>query len=174
MLPLLTVEWLPTIGGTLVTLIGIVAAVGYARTHSSRVWREASEGWKLESEAHKERADRLAADLASTAAALASANMRTDITRVLEVLQAQHKEATAFLKMIAEEADDLKRLEVGEKTVLLLQRIADESKERNGHIAEALSDNHARTEVAWEKITEIAAETLRTVEELRKAAVGQQ
>lgn len=146
--------------------VGAAAAVGYWRSSSQKVWRETAEGWKTENEANKVRADRLAEELAHTATELKAANMRTDITAVLGVLQTQHKEATAVLTRIADEgaARD-------EAHVAMLKRIADESAERNGHIAEALSRHTADEAVIWRDITKLVTETFNTVEALKATEV---
>lgn len=136
--------WLPNVGAIVLIIIGFVSAVGYARVQSGKVWRESSEGWKIENEVNKERADRIASELAHTAAELKSANLRTDITHVLEVLQVQHKEATA-----------------------VLTRIADESAERNGQIATLIMQHGKTEQEAWTAALNVANETLKTVAALR-------
>lgn len=150
----------PTIFTIVSVSVGLATAIGYYRTQAQKVWRESAEGWKTENEANKERADRLAGELVHTASELKEANMRTDITQVLEVLAVQHKEATNILLRIANEA--MKR---EDKNTMLLQRIADESADRNGHIANVIVKGNEAQAESLSRIAEVAAETLRlTVE----------
>jgi len=158
---------LPSIGGTIFLVVGTVAAVGYSRSQSQKVWRESAEGWRNENEANKEKAARLADELTNTALMLKDAHAKTDITTVLSVLALQHQEATA-----------------------VLTRIADESASRNGHIARVLAESnekvqrqHGETLVVLTKISqdtaqrsgeiiEIVAETLKTVASLKALPGG--
>ena len=123
---------------------GFAALIGYYRVQSHKVWRESAEGWKVENEANKERADRLAVELGHTAAELKHANMKTDITAVLGVLQKQHLEATA-----------------------ILTRIADESAARNGQIQKLLLEHSDQEQEAWTAALRIASETQKTVAALK-------
>jgi LPS sulfotransferase NodH len=141
--------WLPNVGAIVLIIVGFVSAVGYTRAQSMKIWRESAEGWKTENEANKERADRLATDLARTAAELRDRIHATDITSVLKVLQTQHKEATA-----------------------VLTRIADESAERNGQIAKLLIEHSKDEQEAWMAALHIANETLKTVAALRSDDTG--
>ncbi len=152
------------VGAAGILAAGTAAAIGYYRSKAQDVWRQTAEGWHQENEANKERADRLAAELAHTAAELKTANMRTDITNVLAVLQGQHKEATAILTRIANEA-----VERADSQATLLKRIADESAERNGHIAETFSKHTIEEAAIWKDVVSILADTRKTVESLRAA-----
>ncbi len=109
------------IGGGIFLLLGVAAAIGYTRSQAQKIWRESAEGWKAENDANKEKAERVASELIHTAAELKNANSRTDLSVVLGTLRSQHLESTT-----------------------ILTRIADESQERNGHIASVLSTSNEK------------------------------
>ncbi len=144
-------------------VVGVAAAIGYFRSQAQKTWRETAEGLKTDNEALSQRADRIAEELSKTTAQLKASEKRTDLTQVLSLLSEQHQGATKLLTRIADENQTNSTA-----THEMLRRIADESAERNGHIAELVAKNAADQLLGMKELINLTTETQKTIELLHE------